>query len=82
LSPFWLIFAERCRSLAKNVDVASSWEFFKLAVTREMTKIENYKARFLVFIAFFVNIKNKTVHLFPGIIKKIKHKMPQKSHKE
>jgi CPA2 family monovalent cation:H+ antiporter-2 len=82
LSPFWLVFAERCRSLAKSVDVASSWEFFKLAVTREMTKIESYKARFLVFIAFFKNIKNKIFKLFPIITRKIKHKVPQESFKE
>jgi CPA2 family monovalent cation:H+ antiporter-2 len=82
LSPFWLIFAERCRSLAKNIDVASSWEFFKLAVEHEVTKIENYKTRLLVFITFFKNIKHKASGLFPLITQKVKQKIPQKSSKE
>jgi CPA2 family monovalent cation:H+ antiporter-2 len=44
LSPFWLIFAQRCRSLAKGVNVASSWEFFKLASGREAAKIQHLKS--------------------------------------
>jgi CPA2 family monovalent cation:H+ antiporter-2 len=44
LSPFWLIFAERCRSIAKNVNVASSWEFFKLASSGEMIKLRHIRS--------------------------------------
>jgi CPA2 family monovalent cation:H+ antiporter-2 len=50
LSPFWLIFAERCRSLAKNVNVASSWEFFKLANRKEAVKLHNMRSRTDVFM--------------------------------
>jgi CPA2 family monovalent cation:H+ antiporter-2 len=44
LSPFWLIFAERCRTIAKNVNVASSWEFFKLASSGEIVKLQHVKS--------------------------------------
>lgn len=49
LSPFWLIFAERCRALTNNVIVRSSWEFFRLAVSREIRKIFGV-VDFLIFI--------------------------------
>ncbi|MDR0555584.1 MAG: cation:proton antiporter [Holosporaceae bacterium] len=53
LSPFWLIFAERCRSLAKNVNVVSSWEFFKLASGREMMKLQHAKKNMFFFVEYF-----------------------------
>jgi CPA2 family monovalent cation:H+ antiporter-2 len=37
LSPFWLVFAERCRTLAENTHV-NSWAFFRLALDREIQK--------------------------------------------
>jgi CPA2 family monovalent cation:H+ antiporter-2 len=42
-SPFWMIFAERCRIIAKNVNVVSSWEFFKLASSGELIKLRRFK---------------------------------------
>lgn len=53
LSPFWLIFAERCRALTNNVIVRSSWEFFRLAVGREIRKFRG-------IVDFFVSIVGKT----------------------
>jgi CPA2 family monovalent cation:H+ antiporter-2 len=41
-SPFWLIFAERCRVLTKHVDMISSWEFFKLASEYEIGKMKRF----------------------------------------
>jgi CPA2 family monovalent cation:H+ antiporter-2 len=43
LSPFWLIFAERCRSLAKNLTIVSSWEFFRLVSDKELVKMRHAK---------------------------------------
>jgi CPA2 family monovalent cation:H+ antiporter-2 len=45
LSPFWLIFAERCRSLAQSVSVASAWEFFRLASAGEVAKLRQARSR-------------------------------------
>ncbi|GHU10610.1 sodium/hydrogen exchanger [Alphaproteobacteria bacterium] len=41
LSPFWLIFAERCRTMAESVSAASSFEFLQLALEREIKKAHN-----------------------------------------
>jgi CPA2 family monovalent cation:H+ antiporter-2 len=45
MSPFWLIFAERCRSLTKSVSAVSSWEFFKLASAEEAARLRLFKSR-------------------------------------
>jgi CPA2 family monovalent cation:H+ antiporter-2 len=63
LSPFWLIFAERCRSLAKNVNVASSWEFFKLANKREAAKLYYMKSRTDTFIKNLFQIVFRFIEL-------------------
>jgi CPA2 family monovalent cation:H+ antiporter-2 len=42
LSPFWLIFAERCRILAGNASVSSSWDFFQLALAREIKNMHRF----------------------------------------
>lgn len=39
-SPFWLSFAERCRGIAVNSNLASSWEFLQHALGRELSKVE------------------------------------------
>jgi CPA2 family monovalent cation:H+ antiporter-2 len=56
LSPFWLIFAERCRSLAKNVNIASSWELLKFASSREVIKLQSVKSLVLCAI---IKLKEK-----------------------
>jgi len=38
LSPFWVKFAERCRTIASTVVDVSAWEFFKLATKSEIGK--------------------------------------------
>lgn len=38
LSPFWLIFAERCRLMTNNAINSSAWEFFQLIVSKEEKK--------------------------------------------
>jgi CPA2 family monovalent cation:H+ antiporter-2 len=37
-SPFWLIFAERCRTITESVNIESSWEFLRFALDRELHK--------------------------------------------
>ena len=41
LSPFWLIFAERCRQLASSTIELSPWDFFQLVVSREKRKMDS-----------------------------------------
>lgn len=41
LSPFWLIFAERCRAITSNVHVRSVWAFSQIALGREFAKIRS-----------------------------------------
>ncbi len=41
LSPFWLLFAERCRKLANSAATTSAGEFFLLASTNEVRKIRH-----------------------------------------
>ncbi|MDR1333597.1 MAG: cation:proton antiporter [Holosporaceae bacterium] len=72
LSPFWLIFAERCRSLAKNVDVASTWEFFQLAISREIMKMESCKVRLITFISHFRHPNGKLSKIAQHLTRKIK----------
>ena len=38
-SPFWLIFAERCRTITENVNISSVWAFSQVALDREFKKI-------------------------------------------
>jgi hypothetical protein len=54
MSPFWLIFAERCRSLAKGVSVASSWEFFKLASAGEVAKLRHLKSHTEILLKYCI----------------------------
>ncbi|MDR0678424.1 MAG: cation:proton antiporter [Holosporaceae bacterium] len=63
LSPFWLIFAERCRSLAKNVNVASSWELFKLANRKEAAKLHYIKSRMDIFIKNLFQVIFRSIKL-------------------
>jgi CPA2 family monovalent cation:H+ antiporter-2 len=56
LSPFWLIFAERCRAIAKTVNVASSWEFFKLASSGGVVKLRRAKLCVGIFCRGFLSI--------------------------
>ena len=49
MSPFWLIFAERCRKLAISSINLSSWEFFSLVVARETHKT-NIMIKFILRI--------------------------------
>jgi CPA2 family monovalent cation:H+ antiporter-2 len=39
-SPFWLILAERCRALTENASMPSSWDFFRLALDRDIKKLQ------------------------------------------
>ncbi|MDR0677126.1 MAG: cation:proton antiporter [Holosporaceae bacterium] len=63
LSPFWLIFAERCRNLARNVNAASSLEFFKLASGGETAKVQRVAGKFL---RLCTSISSKLIELFKG----------------
>ena len=38
-SPFWLIFAERCRTITENVNISAVWAFSQVALDREFKKI-------------------------------------------
>lgn len=40
LSPFWLIFAERCRAITENVNISSVWAFSQVALDREFKKVQ------------------------------------------
>jgi CPA2 family monovalent cation:H+ antiporter-2 len=37
-SPFWLAFAERCRTITEGVSIETSWEFLQVALDREFQK--------------------------------------------
>lgn len=39
LSPFWLVFAERCRAVTANVHVRSVWAFSQIALGQELARI-------------------------------------------
>lgn len=54
LCPFWVKFAERCRSLAHNVVDTSAWEFFKLVNRNEFGKCRR-------MLAFVVTITKDSV---------------------
>ncbi len=41
LSPFYLVFAQRCKRLAENIQIGSSWEFSRFILEREITKLSN-----------------------------------------
>jgi CPA2 family monovalent cation:H+ antiporter-2 len=56
LSPFWLIFAERCRVIAKTVNVASSWEFFKLASSGGAIKLRRVKLCVGIFCRYLLSV--------------------------
>ncbi|MDR2781879.1 MAG: cation:proton antiporter [Holosporaceae bacterium] len=73
LSPFWLLFAERCRSLAKSVNVVSAWEFFGLAVNREIVKIGHAKSK----IASLGKFLGATVKFTLRLAQKHKHQPPK-----
>jgi CPA2 family monovalent cation:H+ antiporter-2 len=50
LSPFWLVIAQRCLHLAKRVNIASSKEFYKLALDNEIRKIKHISKTMVNFI--------------------------------
>lgn len=65
LSPFWLMFAERCHSLAKHYVVASSWEFLQLAGGKEIHKIERFSEHMSRFIKIGVISRIQNIyHMF------------------
>ncbi len=39
LSPFYLVFAERCRKIAEGIQIGSSWEFSHFILEREINKL-------------------------------------------
>jgi Na+/proline symporter len=55
-SPFWLIFAERCRTLTENASILSSWDFFRLALDREIKKLRHV-------LSLFKKLYNRTLVL-------------------
>jgi hypothetical protein len=82
LSPFWLVFAERCRSLAKNVVVASTWEYFQFAIHREMIKIEKWKVSIGVFAPCRKRTKFRLPLLISNFMRKLKWQLPENPPKE
>ncbi|MDR2724278.1 MAG: cation:proton antiporter [Holosporaceae bacterium] len=70
LSPFWLIFAERCRTIAKSVNVVSSWEFFKLASSGEGIKLRNIRSIFNGFGSSMASLFSKLKELWNQYYKK------------
>ncbi|GHU15985.1 hypothetical protein FACS189472_00030 [Alphaproteobacteria bacterium] len=58
LSPFWLIFAERCRAMAESVSAASSFDFLQLALDREIKKIHHVSS----FISRIFNRTSSALH--------------------
>jgi CPA2 family monovalent cation:H+ antiporter-2 len=82
LSPFWLIFAERCRSLAGGVDVGSGWEFFRLVLNRETIKIENCIVKVKAAIVFSKHVHSKSREIIQKITKKAKQHLQKKLPKE
>ncbi|MDR3186810.1 MAG: cation:proton antiporter [Holosporaceae bacterium] len=73
LSPFWLIFAERCRTLAENANVISSWEFFQLVGGREIRGIQHITATMIDFFKYsFGMISEKALELFNRLKNKTK----------
>ncbi|MDR1375321.1 MAG: cation:proton antiporter [Holosporaceae bacterium] len=73
LSPFWLIFAERCRVLAENANVISSWEFFQLAGGQEIREMRHLVALAIDFFKYsFGMISEKTQRLFKIVKNKAK----------
>lgn len=72
LSPFWLAFAGRCKVLAEKIHIKSSWEFSRVALDREITKLHHL----VVFISKFCRgiisvLKEKTQE----VIEKAKNKV-------
>ena len=47
LSPFWLVFAERCRTITENVNISTVWSFSQVALEREARKLRIFKVLFL-----------------------------------
>jgi hypothetical protein len=82
LSPFWLVFAERCRSLAKNVVVASTWEYFQLAIHREMIKIEKCKVSMGAFASCLKRTKFRLTLSISNFMLKFKRQLPENPAKE
>ncbi|GHT91801.1 hypothetical protein FACS1894122_04760 [Alphaproteobacteria bacterium] len=58
LSPFWLIFAERCRAIAESVSAASSFDFLQLAFDREIKKMHHFSS----FISKLCNRTSSALH--------------------
>ncbi|MDR0968314.1 MAG: cation:proton antiporter [Holosporaceae bacterium] len=68
LSPFWLVFAERCRSLARNVNIVSSWEFFRLVSDKELIRLRHFKTNIAAAAEYLSNGASELI----GRIKSIK----------
>ena len=63
-SSFWLVFAERCRDIAENVTLGSSWEFLQFALSRERSKAENVFQKFAHSLSGLKTVLHeKTRHL-------------------
>jgi hypothetical protein len=82
LSPFWLVFTERCRSLAQNVVVASTWEYFQLAIHREMIKIEKCKVSIGAFAPCLKCTKFRLPLSISNFVRKLKRQLPENPPKE
>jgi hypothetical protein len=82
LSPFWLVFAERCRSLAKTVDVASAWECFQFAIHREMIKTEKCKMSIGAFAPCLKRTKFRLPLSISNFTRKFKRQLPENPPKE
>lgn len=54
LSPFWLVFAERCRTIA-NVHARSVWAFSQVALGREFAKISSISREMGTVIEPFIS---------------------------
>ena len=69
-SPMWLMFAERCRTLATSAEVGSSWEFFRLASGREIQRVALFFSRLWPNIKYWLGSvaesARRTIEQFRG----------------
>ncbi|MDR2067540.1 MAG: cation:proton antiporter [Holosporaceae bacterium] len=74
LSPFWLIFAERCRTLAESANVISSWEFFQLVGGREIGEVRHFVD---IAVHFCKRSFGAAFEKAQKVFKRIKNKTPK-----
>lgn len=74
LSPFWLIFAERCRTITENIRINSVWSFSQVVLEKEFQKIK--KANICVkkfcepaIIAVYKKLRNVLMIIFNALKK-------------